>query len=724
MSAGVGALRLPRFRWRRKNKARPGSAALTFAREKRQILGVLAFAVALPFPMNEPQPEGVVGMPGLMLYLSVVGFYIWRVAAEREATLPMWAMNILGLAYIPWFFYRLRSVGPAHIAKPMVELLLFGLVVKLFSMRRESEKWHVTVLLFFLFVAAMATSVHPLIIVYLLGFLVLWLALLFRFVHLHLLATYRDAVPARRLGIQPLLAACAMLILAGAIPFFTLLPRLRTPYILGQGINPPRQSYSTGFRDEVSLDVVGNIRQNEAVALRLKPEGSTLKAPRMLRGTTYDTFEHNAWLKSETKSTLLSPAAHNFYRLRDGEVDGKMRVWLEPLDSRSLILPMETLSVEVSQRLLSDVGGGVLISQPRRGILEYRIGIGSRPVYLADSPDLASETEPTLDATSVSPRVRELSELLTADLPKAQVVERIEQYLAHNYAYTLDFLGRETENPIEDFLFKYRSGHCEYFATAMILMLRSVDVPARLVTGFVGAEFNPLEDYYIVRQSNAHAWVEAWIPEVGWATFDPTPPAGRPEIRSPNFGMLVRQAWDYLEFRWDRYVMSYGFFDQIGLLIRMREAWRRFESPFKVPASDPGGRPDGTGPLEWEGIPPQVAEAFRIGVLGLFVASLAIGLVAVSVFRRKFDVTSAYRSLRTAFGRRDPSIGKATAPLALLSWAESHVPHVAEPSGQLIERYLLEIYAGRTVKGSDASSLRRHLRAIRSGLRKGPRGSG
>ena len=105
--------------------------------------------------------------------------------------------------------------------------------------------------------------------------------------------------------------------------------------------------------------------------------------------------------------------------------------------------------------------------------------------------------------------------------------------------------ARSPGDPIGDFLFRYRSGHCEYFATAMVLMLRSQGIPARFVTGFLGGENNRL-GYYIVRQSNAHAWVEAYLPDSGWTVFDPTPPAGRPAVAQRSLWSAIRQAYDFM----------------------------------------------------------------------------------------------------------------------------------------------------------------------------------
>ena len=460
----------------------------------------------------------------------------------------------------------------------MVELLLFGLVMRLFGMRREREKWHVAVLLFFLFVAAMATSLHPLILLYLLIGFVLWLLLLVRFLQLHLEATYPLVVPDSRLRPQRLLATFAVLTLVVAVPFFTLLPRLRTPYIMGQG-GSRQTGYSTGFRDEVNLDVVGSIRENPAVALRMKPEDATVRPP-------HAAARHH--LRSVPRQLVAALAIAAGDPAADEASQplppGARRRRREDQD-----LPRADRHAVAHPAARGGVGRAVAAAVPGRrrrrpharsrgpGLLEYRVGVASRPVYRADVPRLDDPAR--ADARSRRHHAANRGSRQEAGVgasTRERRRARFERYLGDNMAYSLDFLGRDADNPIEDFLFRYKSGHCEYFATAMILMLRSVGIPARLATGFLGAEFNPLEDYYIVRQSNAHAWVEAYFPETGWTTIDPTPPSGRPAVETrPTMTLMLRQTWDYLEFRWDRYVMAYGFFDQVGYLLEFREFMRR-----------------------------------------------------------------------------------------------------------------------------------------------------
>jgi len=121
-------------------------------------------------------------------------------------------------------------------------------------------------------------------------------------------------------------------------------------------------------------------------------------------------------------------------------------------------------------------------------------------------------------------RISKLAESITSAAPnnydKAVAMER---YLRTHFGYTLDLSRTIPRDPLAYFLFERKKGHCEYFASSMAVMLRSLGVPSRIVTGFRGGEFNDLTDQYVVRASNAHSWVEAYFPTYGWVSFDPTP---------------------------------------------------------------------------------------------------------------------------------------------------------------------------------------------------------
>jgi len=139
----------------------------------------------------------------------------------------------------------------------------------------------------------------------------------------------------------------------------------------------------------------------------------------------------------------------------------------------------------------------------------------------------------------------------------------IEVHLGENayggrYSYSLD-MRAGGEDPLSDFLFNVRAGHCEYFATAMAVMLRTLRIPARVVNGFQTGEYNEAADAYVVRQADAHSWVEVYFAETdSWVTFDPTPAGGRAAGTSGEglSGSLRRYA-DALELFWIQHVVAY-----------------------------------------------------------------------------------------------------------------------------------------------------------------------
>jgi len=118
------------------------------------------------------------------------------------------------------------------------------------------------------------------------------------------------------------------------------------------------------------------------------------------------------------------------------------------------------------------------------------------------------------------------------------------------------------ESALDEFLFERKEGHCEYFASAMAVLLRVNGIPSRVITGFASTEWNDLGQYMVVRQTHAHSWVEAYIPGLGWKVYDPTPPD--PTAVSNSSNILARRI-DLMRLYWQRYVIRYSMQDQIQL---------------------------------------------------------------------------------------------------------------------------------------------------------------
>jgi len=152
--------------------------------------------------------------------------------------------------------------------------------------------------------------------------------------------------------------------------------------------------------------------------------------------------------------------------------------------------------------------------------------------------------------------------------------EAIQSFLGAGYAYTTELPG-EIDDPLSQFLFETRRGHCEMFATAMTVMLRSLDVPARMVNGYLGGQWNEFLGKYVVRQNNAHAWVEVYFPTAGggqreeeagtWVQFDPTPFVVGPDKSERGLLAVLSRMADYVCIRWEDDVVHYGRNQQASL---------------------------------------------------------------------------------------------------------------------------------------------------------------
>jgi transglutaminase-like putative cysteine protease len=692
---------------------------MTFGRQKRLLLGWMALLAPIPLPFN-----GVVQWPLLALYLLGVVLFLRRAAQDPPHWLPMWAMNVLGLAYVPFFFLDLFVLAGGRLVQAVLHLCMFTLLVKLWAMVRERDKWQSAIGIFFLFMAAMGTSVHPAIVLYLIAFLVLALMMLTRFAFLHVLAGFGREDPAlARLPLSGFMTFATVLTLLLAVPLFALLPRVRSPYIVGRGVGTGTQIEAAGFSDEVTLDSIGQIRNSREVALRLL-EDAPLDPNREMRfkAATFDEYRGGTWGRAPRDSTLERSTRARFW-LRRQKPQRWVTIFLQPLRSRSLPLPVETVVVEPGvTRLDVDEGGALSFAAPPLEVREYRVGLIDEPVLIGNVPK--EIREPALNSEGVTPRITRLAREVMGEGSARERARRLEQHLMQSYQYTLDFRGRTADNPIESFLFDSKSGQCEYFASSMVLMLRSQGIPARLVTGFLGGEYNPFEGYFIVRESNAHAWVEAWIEGEGWQVFDPTPPAGRPAGGGEGVWLLTQQAWDYVLFRWDRYVLTYGVYDQLRFFGGLHELWADFWKFFdrRDKAASPRPEPAATAA-------PALPEQGRAGRKGWpfdvpLPVALGLTLVAAGVFvawlrlRPPLTATMAYRRLRRRLGRSGAPIPESVPPLRLGEEAAARYPAAAGPLGRVIAFYLRESFGGEPLREDEREVLKSALEEAERGLRK------
>lgn len=700
---------------------------MKFGEHKRRLCGLVAFLAPLPLPFND-----IVGWPLTLVYLLGVAAFLLRARGDDRRWLPVWAMNLLGLAYLPFFAFDFLVLSAGDVVSPVVHLLLFGVLVKLYSMRRERDKWQTLTASFFLFLAAMATSVHPSVVLYLVAFLVLALLLLTRFAFLHVLSGFghREAGPAL-LPLARFLSATTVAVLLFAVPLFALLPRVRAPYIRGGGLSAGGAGESVGFTEEVTLDSIGLSRDNPEVVMRIAYNNPPPPQHAMrFKAGAHDVFENGVWRRTSDRGELISRRPEGAFVFAEEVTRSTIDVWLQPLLGNRVPLPVDAVKMETesTRPLMLTHWGTLSQASPNLGVFRYRVGLGLEPVSLAPPPELR-EDDPTLSLSGVTPSIARLAGEVVPSGTAREKAEALEQHFVTEYEYSLDFLGRSSETPLEDFLFKYKTGHCEYFASAMVLMLRARGVPARLATGYLGGEYNPLEGYFIVRQLHAHAWVEAYIPGEGWQVFDPTPPAGRPGTSRGGIGAILSQAYDYLMFRWDRYVIAYGFYDQVRVFLQVREAWGQFWQRFRSPP-EPEAPPRPLAPEATPNADDAPAEPFSLpawlgpGVVGaVLLFALALAALTWKRWRRGPTAGQAYLWLRRRLGRKGYPVESGLAPLALSRDLERRFPELSEPAETIIRLYLRESFRGdeldageRREIGDARARAARSLRKIRGRL--------
>ncbi|MEE4272988.1 MAG: transglutaminaseTgpA domain-containing protein [Thermoanaerobaculales bacterium] len=354
-----------------------------------------------------------------------------------------------------------------------------------------------------------------------------------------------------------------VLALAVAVPFFLVMPRLGSPWVAGRSFGR-----STGFSPDVDLGKLGRLTQNQEVALTMRSAvGDDIREDwTRLRGTAFDQVMAGSFVPRRTDLRQLEPSRGVVWLRQEAEpLEDLVEIEVDLLRPRRyLMLPPGSVAVQAATPMALDLYGGVLIGYRRGRPLSYRIWVGEpRP------PEMSPPTTRDVLLPRDHPEVRQLARTVAGDLPSAQArAAAVERFLQTEYRYSLESGVRISDSdPVAWFLLEGREGHCEFFAGAMVVMLRHLGVPARMVAGYSGGDLSPERDELVVREANAHAWVEVWLGESqGWVTFDPTPPVGVPGLGSVGGMERVRWAWQQLELLWDQKLLTFGLGEQLDLI--------------------------------------------------------------------------------------------------------------------------------------------------------------
>ena len=450
---------------------------------------VLTTAAVLPHAWN-------VGYPIILYFLVIAAL---RLLLQQRARIRKWLILPLLLAGLATAY---SQYGIPLGASPGVGYLITLLALKIFEVTNRRDIYVLTFLAFFTIATQFLFNNSLLFTLYL---------ILVMMMLVWLLSTLNRDRPEKRL--QANLKTVATLAIP-AIPvtllLFYLFPRLATPL---WELTSHDSIGITGLSDSISLGSISELSQSNKTAFRVTFEGAVPEQPMLYwRGPVLWQTDGRNWTAGET-----SMQAPGNYQLISGRIDYEVvleasnKPWLFALDLPSTIPDKSRLTRDF--RLITE--------EPVRDTLRY--SISSSTDFINAEFDSADRQRALQLPDSTSERVRSLAlTLKSASNSNSDFVNRVLKHFNEQpFVYTLRPapLG---DNPIDAFLFETRRGFCEHYASSFVTLMRAAGIPARIVTGYQGGEFNPIGDFLRVRQADAHAWAEVWLENNGWVRVDPT----------------------------------------------------------------------------------------------------------------------------------------------------------------------------------------------------------
>ena len=434
-----------------------------------------------------------------------------------------------------------------------VSLLLLGVQsIKFLLPKTIGDGWQLCAISFLEFLAAAAITTEIEFAVFLFLFLGLSVGAMWA-LQTEESAEAGGTVPRARPGFafaMLLLSALAGLLLTAVL--FVVTPRIG----LGQFLHRQgKHGGLTGFSDAISLRDVTSVKTDRRVIARIEfPELAAGVSPSglYLRGGTYARYDGTRWSRVNTALARVPRAGlHYFLSPQPAIPLSSAEIFLEPTGNSALFVYPGAVTVEGALGEIRTDGGGNYRLSAGDSAVRYRLRFS--PEGLPREGRLSGPGDAYLALPPGADRIRELARQVTlrgkSDGERAELARR---FFLDGFRYSLtDFASS-----VEEFLFRKRKGFCEHYAAGLTLLLRAAGIPARIAAGYLGGEWNDVGKYLIVRQSDAHAWTEAWIGG-RWVTVDATPSLGEYNpffSRTGRIGMYI----DWTMQRWNKYVVNYS----------------------------------------------------------------------------------------------------------------------------------------------------------------------
>lgn len=503
--------------------------------------------------------------------LSFLFIYLLSIYLDYKKTsfISRWALNALSVVVIVISFFQLNLDDPVP---TMLEGLLILLAIKFLEAKKFRDYMQIYAITVFLLAGSALMTIDII-------FLVYFLILTFMLTVAIVLLTYYTHDPALELGkgVVYKIVLKSLFIPLISIPLtslmFVILPRTNFPllnYLNREG------KAMTGFTDNVRLGDVSSIQEDASIIFRANMERIDDDFL-YWRGVVMDYFNGGSWRAIEKTNMGKS----SYIR---GKII-KQTIYLEPYGNKYLPALDKPLSVSLKDvKIYKDFT--VSLSDNIEGRLKY--DVFSFLSETINEADIDRDRYLQLPE-GISPDITALVKSLSSGKNNREAIEVFLNFFLRGdrFKYSIKNLP-VSEKPVEDFIFRYRYGNCEYFASAMAVMLRAAGIPARVVGGYKGGYYNEVGRYYMVPQKNAHLWVEAYPEDGYWIRLDPTPASIADFTLSSGRGFLFKSIlfFDSINFYWNALVINYDLKKQILLLTRLRSAVRNPKINLSIEKTD------------------------------------------------------------------------------------------------------------------------------------------
>ena len=490
---------------------------------------------------------------------------------------------VITLLYAGFYAADLRYVSRDFLVAT-VRLVLFLAAVKILTARTRRDHLYVIVIAFLELLAGAMLSASLSFLAFLALFLVFAVATLASWEIRHGLdgagGRLRRAGRGLTWRLAGLTGVGSLAILLFMSGLFFVLPR--TARAAFERLMPERYHLS-GFSDRVRLGEIGEIKQQNTPVMHIRVPGARDAVEVKWRGNALAEFDGLNWFNSaeageplRVRNGLLQLAGDDERRRPGRRLNYEVHLRSIGPDLLFIGGEPEFLRINAPVVMRGETGG---LRAGHRSASGIRYGVYSYLGHARSGGTVAplprEQREKCLALPALDPRIAALARRLAASHASAgEQARAIETHLSQNYGYTARLPEREQADPIAHFLFDRRQGHCEYFASAMAVMLRAVGIPSRVATGFQSGVYNPLSGWQVVRTSDAHSWVEAYLPDRGWTTFDPTPAVATGAAGSvwARFSLVL----DAAETFWEEWVVAYDLEHQFALAQEVEKSSRRF----------------------------------------------------------------------------------------------------------------------------------------------------